>query len=195
MIAHSYWVVAQNESRFDVGEFVQKDLARPLFEPYEFCGAWVHYSFGQSAVLGLDLPAYVAATLLHSVMSWRATCVDALTTPRGHILSSAFVFALWFFVGLSLRRFAQRRWHRRMEGRIRRAVVALGLIPLPLGLPVLLFSVVGLFASDIGLSLRLGGIAFWALYASALAAERLRVWPFDRVDSPAQPVPAAKKPA
>jgi hypothetical protein len=195
MIAYTYWVVAQNERRFDVGEFIRKDLARPLFEPYGFCGAWTHYAYGQSAVLGLDLPAYAAATLLHSVITWQTSCVDALTTPRGHILSSAFVLPLWFLVGLSIRRFAQRRWHRRVEGRIMRALVALGLIPLPFGLLGLLFSVVGLFVSDIGLSLRLAGIAFWTLYLAALAAERLRIWPFDRMESPAQPVLAAGKPA
>jgi hypothetical protein len=184
MIANAYWVVAQNDSRFDVGTFVLKDLDRPLFEPYEFCGAWVQYSSGLSALLGIDFPAYLAATLLHSAITWRASCVDALITPRGHIISAAFVFALWLLVGLSLRRFAERRWHRPVKGRTTRAVVALGLTLLPVGLLSLLFSVVGLFASDIGTSLSLAGIAFWCLYASALAAERLRIWPFANLDSP-----------
>jgi len=195
MIACTYWVVAQNGSRFDVGEFIRKDLARPLFEPYGFCGAWTHYASGQSAVLGLDLPAYAVATVLHSVMTRQTSCVDALTTPRGHILSAAFVLPLWFFVGLSIRRLAQRRWHHRAEGRIRRASIALGLIPLPFGLLGLLFSLVGLFVSDIGQSIRLAGIAFWTLYVAALAAERLRIWPFDGMESPAQPVLEVEKPA
>ena len=58
--------------------------------------------------------------------------------------------------------------------------MALGLIPFPFGLLVLMFSVVGSFVSDIGSTIRLVGIAFWMFYVSTLAAERLRVWPFDR---------------
>ena len=152
------------------------------------------YAAGQSAVLGLDLPAYAAATLLHSAMTWQASCVDAITTPRGHILSAAFVFHVWFLVGLSARRFAQRRWHRRVEGRIKRALIALGLIPAPLEVLALIFGVVGLFVSDIGLSLRSAGIAFWTLYISALAAERLRVWPFHFAELRTQPILPAEEP-
>ena len=187
MIAYTYWTAAQTDSRFDVGQFIRRDLARPLFEPYPFCGAWTHYLSAQSAALGLDLPAYAAATLLHSAMTWQISCLDAIMTPRGHILSAAFVLPLWFLVGLSIRRFAQRRWHRRVEGRIKRTLIVFGLIPLPLGLLALIFSVVGLFFSDIGLSVRLAGIAFWAVYVSALAAERLRFWPFDGAQLRAQP--------
>jgi hypothetical protein len=194
MIAYTYWAVSQNESRFDVGKFIRRDLARPMFEPYGFCGAWTHFAPGQSAVLGLDLPAYAAATLLHSAMTWQASCIDAITTPRGHILSAAFVFPVWFLVGLSMRRVAQRRWHLRVEGRTKRALIALGLIPLPLGVLALIFSVVGLFVSDVGLSVRLAGIAFWMLYPAALAAERLRIWPFDWVVR-ARPVLPVEEPA
>ena len=181
MIAYTYWAAAQNERGFDVGQFIRRDLARPLFEPYGFCGAWTHYASGQTALLGLDLPAYAAATLLHSAMTWQASCVDAITIPRGHILSAAFVLPFWFLVGLSMRRFAQRCWHPRAEGRIKRALIALGLIPLPFGVLALICSLVVFFVSDVGLSVRLAGIAFWMLYPAALAAERLRIWPFDWV--------------
>src|SRR5258706_600077 len=101
-IGYDYWIAAQNEKRFDVGEFLRRDLARPLFEPYEFCGGWTHYSPAQSANFGLDLPAYVGATLLHSAVNFRGSCADALMTPRGQIITAPFVLALWFFVGLSV---------------------------------------------------------------------------------------------
>ena len=67
-------------------------------------------------------------------------------------------------------------------------MITLGLIPLPFGLLELLVSVIGLFAFDIGLSVCLAGFACWTLYFAALADERLSVWPFDRMESPAQPV-------
>lgn len=152
-----------------------------MFEAYGFCSAWTHFVSVQSALLGIDLPAYAAATLLHSAVTGRASCLEAITTPRGHILSAAFVLPVWFLVGLGMRRVAQRRWHRRVEGRTKRALIALGLIPLPLGVLALMFSVLGLFVADVGLSFRLAGIAFWTLYPAALAAERLRIWPFDGV--------------
>ena len=163
MIAYSYRLIAQNERRFDVAEYLSKDLARPLFEPYGFCGGWAHYTFGQSAVLGLDLPAYTAGTILHSAMTGGASCVDALTTPRGHILSTAFVLPLWLLVGLSIRRFGQRRWRNRVEGRIKGALTALWLLTLPFGILFLLFSVTSLLLSDLGLSIRTAGFGLWFL--------------------------------
>ena len=181
MIAYGYWLAEQNQMHFDVAEFIREDLARPLFEPYGFCGAC--YSTGQTAVLGLDFPAYAAVTLLHSAMTGGASCVDALMTPRGHILSTAFVLPLWYFVGLGIRRFGQRRWRNRAEGRARWALIALWLLPLPVGVLLLLVSVVSLFVSDLGFSVRAAGSAFRFLYPSALAAERLRVWPFNRLGS------------
>ena len=57
-IGYDYWETAQRQRRFETIEFIRRDLARPLFEPYRFCGAWMHYAFGQSAVLGIELPAY-----------------------------------------------------------------------------------------------------------------------------------------
>jgi hypothetical protein len=67
-------------------------------------------------------------------------------------------------------------------------LVSLGLIPLPLRILGLLFSVIGLFASDVWLSVRLVGFAFWTLYPAALTAERLRMWPFDRMSALMRPV-------
>jgi hypothetical protein len=66
LFGFGYWSAVQHEKRFDAGEFIRRDFARPLFKPYGFCGAWTHYSFYQSADFGLDLPAYVGAMLLQS---------------------------------------------------------------------------------------------------------------------------------
>jgi hypothetical protein len=181
LVGYDYWAAAQNEKHFNVGEFLRRDLARPLFEPSGFCGGWTHYTGGQSAVLGLDLPAYVVATLLHSAINWQAACEDALMTPRGQIITAVFVLLLWFLVGLSIRRLVQRRWRRPIAGRLSRILVSLGLISLPFGLLWLLFSVVGLFVSEVGLSVRVAGFAFWMLYLATLIAERLRFWPFGSV--------------
>ena len=57
----------------------------------------------------------------------------------------------------------------------------LWLLTLPFGILFLLFSVTSLFLSDLGLSIRTAGFALWFLYPSALAAERIRVWPFNRL--------------
>jgi len=160
---------------------VRRDLERPLFEVYEFCGAWTHYPAGQSIALGLDLPAYLAATLLHSAVNLRATCVDALLTPRGQIVTALFVPPLWLLVGLSIRRLAQRRWRHATAGRFSRALVSLGLMPLPLGIFALLVGALGLFVSDVSLSARLAGFAFWMFYISTLSAERLRLRPFKSI--------------
>lgn len=95
-VGYDYWTVAQNEKHFDAGQFIRRDLTRPLFEPHGFCGAWTTYSAGQTVVLGLDLPAYIGATLLHSAMAAKPSCVDALTTPRCQIIVAVCVLPLWF---------------------------------------------------------------------------------------------------
>lgn len=182
LIGYDYWAVARHERRFDVATFVRKDLARPLFEPYGFCGAWSSYSFGQSAVLGVDVPAYSAGMLLYASISGQGTCVDALTTPRWQTLTGLCVFPLWYLVGLSARRIALRRWRRRVSGRIPRAILSLGWVPFVLGSLALLMSLVGAFFSGAGLSVRMAGIAFWMLYWARLAAEGLRVWPFEWIE-------------
>jgi hypothetical protein len=58
----------------------------------------------------------------------------------------------------------------------------------PFGLLGLVFGVGSLFVSDIGLSVRLVGLAFWMLYLPTLTAERLRIWPFARTDMLIQPI-------
>ena len=181
LIAYTYWEAARSNSRFDVWEFIQKDFARPWFEPYGFCGAYTHYASGQVAVLGLDFPAYLAATLFHSIVTWSASCVDALMTPRGHVMSAVFVLPLWFLTGLSIRRLLQLQWRRRANHFIGRAFLTLGLLLIPFGVLSLVGSVFYLLAVDIWQAIRFVGLAFWFLYFAALATERLRVWPFDRI--------------
>jgi hypothetical protein len=131
--------------------------------------------------LGLDLPAYIAASLFHFIMTWQESCVDAMTTPRGQILCAPFVFSLWWLVGLSIRRFSQRRWRKRTEGRLPRVLLELCLVPAPFALMGILLSVVGAFVSGMGVAFQLAGISVWALYISLLAAERLRVWPLGTI--------------
>ncbi len=181
LIGYAYWVAAQREKQFDVGAFLQRDLALPLFEPSGFCSAFVHYTSDQFAAQGLDFPTYMGAILLQSAMNGWTDCVASLTTPRGQILTAAFVPPVWFVVGLSIRRLAQRRWRRKTTGMITPALVSLGLIPLPFGLLGLLLSF-GLLYSDVWHSVRVVGLAFWTLYLATLAAERLRVRPFDQID-------------
>lgn len=181
LIGSDYLAATRNDKRFDARQFIRRDLNRPLFEEYGFCDAWTYYTAGQSAALGLDLPAYLAATLLHSSVNWQVTCVDALITPRGQIVTAAFVPPLWFAVGLSVRRLAQRRWRHRTTGWLPRALICLGLALFPIGVVTLIFGVLGLLFRDLSLSVRLAGFAFWLFYFSILCAERLRVWPYKLV--------------
>lgn len=60
--------------------------------------------------------------------------------------------------------------------------VTLSLVSVPFGLLVVLFSLVGLLVSDFASSQRLAAIGFWALWLAALVSERLRLWPFHRID-------------
>jgi hypothetical protein len=130
MVGYSYWSASQSE---DVTKFVHEDLSRPLFEEYPFCGAWNTYDSATSALQGIDLPAYIAGTLLHSAITWQESCIDALMTPRGQLVAAAFVFPLWLLVGFSIRRIVQRRWHRCAEGALPRFLLMCGLIPLLFG--------------------------------------------------------------
>jgi hypothetical protein len=156
------------EERLKVIDFVKRDLARPLFEPSGFCGAWVSYSAGQTADLGLDMPAYAAGVLLHSAVNRSPACDATLTTPRGQLIAAAFVMPVWWLAGLSIRRLAQRRWRRRAERAWRLALW--GLMVAPLGFLMLAFGLVGLFVSGLGSSLRAIGLAFWLLALATLAA-------------------------
>lgn len=169
------------EERSKVIDFVKRDLARPLFQPSGFCGAWVSYSSGQTANLGLDMPAYAAGGLLHSAVNRSPACDLTLTTPRGQIIAAAFVFPVWWFAGLSIRRLAQRRWRRHASRRWRLPLWCCLLVA-PLGFLMLAFSVAGVFVGTIGSALRALGLAFWLLAFATLAAERLRVWRFNGAD-------------
>lgn len=182
LVGYDYWAAAQNESRFDVTAFVRRDLDRPLFESAGWCGAYVQYAFGQSAVFGIDLPAYPVAMLLQASITRQATCLDTLTSPRGQIVAGLCVLPVWYLVGLSARRIALRRWRRRVIGRIPRAILSLGWVPLVLGILALLMSLVGAFVSGAGQSVRMAGIAFWMLYWAGLASERLRAWPYTCIE-------------
>ncbi len=179
-IGYDYY--RQNE-RVQVLDFLKRDLARPFFEPSGFCGAWTSYSPGQTADLGLDMPAYAAGTVLHSLVNWSLACDATLTTPRGQLLAAIFVMPVWFLAGLSIRRMSQRRWRRR-AGRFWRLPLSFGLVVAAmLGFSMLVVSLGSVFVSGVGHALRAVGLAFWLLALAALCAERLRSRPFDRVDA------------
>jgi hypothetical protein len=178
VVAHAYWAASHNEKSFDIQHFISRDLARPLFEPYEFCGAWTHYTGGQALLLSWDFPAYVAAALAYSVGARQTTCMDALMTPRGQLFTAPFVAALWFLVGLTVRRLAQHRWRQATRGRIARIILFLGLTPLPFGALVLTTAAVLFLFFHVEMAARFAGFGFWFLFLPTFSAERLRLWPF-----------------
>jgi hypothetical protein len=178
LIAYDYWRAARPETRFDVRAYVREDLSRPLLEPSGWCDAWVHHSMGQNIDLGWDLPAYMAASVLHGVLSRHTPCVDTFTRPRGQVIVAPFVPLLWFLAGLSLRRLARRQW-RRAKGKLGHTVAWIGLFALPFGIVALLLGIVGLLTIDASTTLRLVGLGWWMTFVGALSAERLSVWPFD----------------
>jgi hypothetical protein len=182
LLGFGYWSTTQHEKRFDAGQFIRRDLARPLFEPYGFCGAWTQYSALQSADFGFDLPAYASAMLFYSAVTRQPTCIDAFATPRGQIIAAAFVAPVWFCFGLGVRRLAQRRWRRQATGRIARVFLFFCVIPGLLGFVAFLLSIVGLMMSDASVSARMAGTGFWSLCLGAWGAERLRIWPFNGRD-------------
>lgn len=156
-------------------------MERPLLEPFGLCGAWAQYGFGQSAVLGLDLPVYLVATILHSALTAQPSCVDALTTPRGHVVTATLAFPIWFLAGLGLRRFGLEAWRSPARSASLRGALYLVLPVGALGCLLLVFGAATQLAEDAGFSVRLLGLGFWFAWAGALAAERLRVWPFDKL--------------
>ena len=182
LLGHDYWSAVHKEHIRNLREYFHEDLARPLFEPPELCQYCWGVAPGQSAVLGLDAPAHLGTILLYSAMNRQLACQETLLTPRGQLVTAAFVPPLWVLEGLSSRRLAQRRWHRRLTGRLSRSIVFLGLIPSPLGAAALLMGVLSIFALKISIAVRLLGLGFWLLFLSVLAEERLRVWPFRSVD-------------
>ena len=152
-------------------------MAYPLFAEFDFCDAWTSYTAGQEAVFGLDVPAYLAAQLLQAAITGATTCLGALTTPRGHLIVAPFVFLFWLLPALTFRRLAQHRFHGPWRAPLLRAVAFLGILLLPLGVLFALGSILSLFFPLANSSLKLIGHAFWCLYLSALAAERLRTLP------------------
>lgn len=181
MLAYDYWNASRSAKSFNVTEFVARDFARPLFAPHEFCDAWVSHTSGQEAAFGIDLPAYAVAVIVHSVVTGQPSCLDALTSPRGQLITAPFVLFTWYFVGLSLRRLAQRRWRPRSVRWTSRLCWNIALMPLPFGVLCLLFTPFALIFSRPATALHLAGAALWLLYLNLLAAERLRLWPFRRI--------------
>jgi hypothetical protein len=178
LIAYDYWDAERSQKSFDATEFIRRDLERPWFEQSEFfisCG-YYSYTAPASTDIGLNLPAYVAAQLLSSIISG-SECDDALMTPRGQIVTSAFVPPLWFLVGLSARRLVERRWRPALTSRWPRAFTSLVLLLVPIAMLLLLAGAVELFLNS-SVTGRAWGVAFWMLYACTLVAERLRTWPF-----------------
>ncbi len=167
LITYGYWAAVQTEKRFDVEEFMRQDLARPLFEPYGFCGGHRPHGTVFTANVGLDLPVYWSALVLHSVVNWQPSCDDALMTPRGQLITAALVPPFWFLVGLSVRRLAQRRWRRRTTRPITRVLLSFGLIPLPFAVLGLLLNVLGLFVSSVWSSIQVAGISLWEFHVAA----------------------------
>ena len=181
MLAYGYLSASRNERNFDAWAFVHRDLARPLFEPFSFCDGWIHYGFGQSAVLGLDLPMYSIATILYSAMTAQASCVGALTTPRGHLITAGLAMPIWFLAGLGLHRLALRKWRPPASSNVLRYILYLVLLLGLLGGLLLVLAVTAPLVSDLGLSVRMLGVGLWLLWLGILAAERLRVWPFAKL--------------
>jgi hypothetical protein len=131
---------------------------------------------------GLDWPAFIAAAELHSAMTGDGACIAATATARGQLIVAGFVFPLWFGVGASIRRIARRDWRATAKGRFSSGLPRLCSVPAPLAVLALVISAIGLLFAQVGMALQAAGIGCWLLYRSALAAERLRVWPFHQLD-------------
>lgn len=187
ILVFGYWMAARSDPTFDTWEYVRRDLARPFWEPYGFCGAWTHYDAAHSAILGLDFPVYVIATTLHSVVTAQQSCVDALMIPRGHVMTAALSIPLWTLAGLGVRRLAQKSWRRPVRSTPLRTLLYLPLSVWALGSLFLFLGATASIASNPGLSLRLLGQGFWLVWAGLLCAERLRVWPFDKLRETYEP--------
>ena len=176
-LAHGYWIESRPNSGFHGFAYIREDLSYPLFGEYGFCGGWASYMQGQFATFGIDSPAYLAGLLLHEAVNGAATCLDALSTPRGHLIVAPFVFLFWLLPGITLRRVVQRGFHRPWRALLPRTLAYLALLLLPIGLLLLLASIIYVVRAEWFLPFRLAGLAFWCLYLSALAAERLRTLP------------------
>lgn len=183
MIAYGYWNALVNECNFGLESYLRKDLARPFFERYEFCDAWHNYNTSDAATMSIDLPAYVLASLTHSLGAGELSCVDALGTPRGQIIALAFVPLVWYLIGKSVRRLAKLQLRPETQGLWRLALVACAIALGLFGAVLLGVGVAQGFAGYGWNPIRMIASAFWAFYAYALAAERLRVWPFKGIET------------
>jgi hypothetical protein len=181
MLAYVYWSASQFEKNFNAWEFIRRDLARPLFEPFGFCDAWTHFGFAQSALFGLDLPIYAIATIVQSAMTAQACCVEALTTPRGRIVTATLALPVWFLAGLGLRRLGLRQWRRPASSKALRSLLYLILPSGVLGGLLLALAATTPLVSNLGTSVRLIGLGLWFVWLGMLSAERLRVWPFAKL--------------
>lgn len=193
LIAFNYWRESDNAPQ--LLRYVRGDLSRPFFEPpvcchgeptdpqvaaavSDLCETPVFRSHDGPAI-AMHLPAFAVAAVGYGALSHSGVCLEALTNPRGQIFVAPLIPLLWFFVGRSIRRIAQHRWHPPAARLITKGALSLGLILLPLGLLGLLSVLFGVFFNW-ETALRGLGIAFWSLYIPFLAAERLRIWPFSR---------------
>jgi hypothetical protein len=179
LIAYGYWTDQHELRHFDALAFIKEDLERPFFERYEFCGDWIRFSNTQSVLAGLELPVYFLGGLLYEVMTWGQTCPEMLIVPRGQVILATLVSPVWFLVGLSIRRLGQHRWRPRAQRPWTRAMLIFTLLPTLFGIPAVLIGTLGLVISNESARLLFAG--FWMLYAAALAAERLRIWPFAKL--------------
>lgn len=177
-LAHGYWIESRPNPRFQGLAYIREDLSYPLFGEYGFCGGWASYMQGQFATFGIDSPAYLAALLLHEAANGATTCLDALATPRGHLIVAPFVFLCWLLPAVTLRRLTQRRFHRPWPALLPRTLAYLTLVLFPVGLLLALASIIYVIQAEYFHPFKLAGHAFWCLYPAVLAAERLSLWPF-----------------
>ncbi len=193
LIAYNYWRGSENFPQ--LLRYIREDLSRPFFEPplcchgeptdpqvaaavSDLCESPVFLSH-DGPVVTMHFPAYAVAAVGYGALSHSGVCLEVLTNPRGQILVAPLIPLLWFFMGRSIRRIAQHRWHPPAARLITKAAFSLGLILLPLSLLGLLGVLFGAFLNW-ETALRWVGVVFWSLYISFLAAERLRMWPFSR---------------
>jgi hypothetical protein len=174
LIAYEYRPLIVDGERFDC---MYEDLSNDLA-----CGTYRPYSVGHSADLGLNLPAYLALSLLYFHANLEFVDIDAVTIPRGQRMIATLVPLVWFFLGCSVRRVARRRWRRADHGRWQRASLWVALLPALYGLLAIPMGAGGLFLGRWG-SFQVICFGLWATYAAALAAERLRVWPFAKIEA------------
>lgn len=212
LLAHAYLVVAQDEQPVDMARLIQRDLNRPWLELSASCCQWVQFSDIPLVDMGINFPAYIGVSLLHSLANADLARVDYVNTPRGHILTMLFVPPMWLLTGRSIQRLHLhlRRRRRVVSGRLIRAVISLAFLLVPFAILCLALGTAGLFLSQPYTSFRTICLGIWQSYLVALAAERLGLWPFRQTptvhpvdparplsptpQSPSQPTPGYRAP-